>query len=151
MKNKSIERVPYSMTMNISMYEFFNNSLQNRNSIREFFDERYQITIDWDNPDIQFIALVKSPRTVIGVSIIRVCTQQVHIAAMCVDKNWQHKGWGTKMLEYIIKKFKQYTITLSVTFEETHLLPFYLKYATITHTNIERGIFVLSINKVITN
>jgi len=135
--------------MNITMYELHNDNLNNKNMIKEFFDERYKISLDWDEENLMFVVLIDEYKNIIGVSIIRQDTsnQRAHIAAMCVDNIWQRKTLGTKMLHYIIQKFNHYTVTLAVTFQEIHLLPLYSKFATITHTDNENGIFVLLLNK----
>ena len=128
-------------------------------SIQHFLDRYYPIQLDWTDERLECMVLVEhnvfhgrsmtvSGQRIVGVSGM-VChdTNKVHVYVLAIIKDMQRQGLGTRLLKQIALTYPTSEVTISVAFEEAHLIDFYCRrgYATQKEINVQLKVIVLSL------
>ena len=152
------------MATNVEMFEFANeqpdgvdlpdkapDTYKNQFILENFLHKNgCNVTLDWGNSNMTFIVLIESKRHIVGLSAIAKHKKKIHICLMFVVKKMRSKGLGTNMLTYIASLYPCEKITLSVQFDNTDVLNFYMNkgFATITSIDAQKKIIVLTLNNM---
>lgn len=56
---------------------------------------------------------VEKDKKVIGFIIISQTAEECHILNLCVDREFQHQGWGSKLLEHALAHAKKHGINIA--------------------------------------
>jgi ribosomal-protein-alanine N-acetyltransferase len=57
--------------------------------------------------------LIELDKKVIGFIVISLTTEECHILNICVVRDYQHQGWGRKMLEHALDHARQHNINIA--------------------------------------
>ena len=142
----------YTMLVeNIAMYELDNkhsDCCKNQHILESFLHKIYPVVqLDWKNKNMKFVVLIESGNNIVGMyaAIPYNNKLKVHLCVMAISKKWRKKGLGTEMLKHIAVMYPQKEITLSVPFDQSGVLNFYLKKGYAKMKTINTQCFVLSL------
>ena len=118
-------------------------------SILENFLSKNGCYIPLDS-NMTFVVLIESKSDIVGLSAVIKHKTKVHICVVFVIERLRKQGLGTKMLTHIASMYPCSTITLSVSFGQADVLPFYIGKgnAKLTSVDTKRQLFVLSLDNV---
>ena len=95
-------------------------------------------------------SLTKTKKDIVGVTAVKIRTGHVHISLIVIAPAWRRRGLATYALTHVIKSTASLrdsgsVLTVSVTFEDLHLMQFYKKYGfSISHFDTASGLFTLT-------
>ena len=99
---------------------------------------------------LDFASSKDASRLIVGVTAVKICTGHVHISLIVIALAWRRRRLATYVLTHVIKNTASLrdsgsVLTVSVTFEDLHLMQFYNKYGfSISHFDIASGLFTLT-------
>jgi len=97
-----------------------------------------------------YFSLTKTKKDIVGVTAVKIRTGHVHISLIVIAPAWRRRGLATYALTHVIKSTASLrdsgsVLTVSVTFEDLHLMQFYKKYGFyISHFDTASGLFTLT-------
>ena len=97
-----------------------------------------------------YFSLTKTKKDIVGVTAVKIRTGHVHISLIVIAPAWRRRGLATYALTHVIKSTASLrdsgsVLTVSVTFEDLHLMQFYKKYGfSISHFDTASGLFTLT-------
>lgn len=132
----------------MDMYELDNNVYKNRIILEDFLYKVYPVKLDWDNKSMKFLVFIKSD-TIVGLSaFIPYKETKIHLCVIAITEEWRKKTLGTEMLKQIVVMYPYKTITLSVPFDQTNVLNFYLGKGYAKMVSVTEQCFVMSLINV---
>jgi ribosomal protein S18 acetylase RimI-like enzyme len=125
----------------------------NRSMVYEFVKDNYSHDFSEENYifDI-FVAILYPENILIGTIILKVYpdnVNKIHLCCLCIDSCSRNKGYGSNFLRFIKRYYSNKSITLSVLFNETNVLKFYMKNGAIQDTiNTENNTITMILNNI---
>ena len=96
---------------------------------------------------LSFIIIDKQNKSPIGYNICSQKKDTIHIHRFCIDKEYQNKGYGKKLLNNLINNVKKYNflkISLNVHKNNTQAIIFYLKNNFIIENIDKNNIYMIN-------
>lgn len=161
--------------MELLLVEFvFSSSLElritqkNDKIIRDFIEKYYQgfafPCAEKDVSNVYYVYMFSAQKEIVGVTAIKISKALclTHISLILITPVWRRRGLATSALKHVIKQYSMLKLgednncarnisggsrlTLSLTFEEPHLLQFYKKHGfEITHLDTASGLYIMTL------
>lgn len=109
--------------------------------------------VDVTNAYYVYIGRYSAPplrKDILGVTAVKIRTGHIHISLILIAPAWRRRGLATYALKHVIKSTAPLrdsgsVLTVSVTFEDPHLLQFYKKHGfEISHLDTASGLYTMT-------